>query len=309
MPRQPARFQVNMQGKRIASGIAQAVERAMNETLEEMYDVARAKVPVRKIFLGERRKLRFATAQETLAANRGISRIGGIPELLPAPAGFKGSPTSRAGKRYYRIVEDNSSATRTVRLRNGETKTILNARRPTGRGRQNELFPTLRAQTGSRAGKKFTGDFRALANPAAEGPGRLQHRIGTENLGVRGRYEVSSRRGQHGDRIGGALKASILVNRATLTVAQGGGKFTIVGGLQAGAKRPGPYYARYVELGTTKMAAQPFLRPALHGAREVFRQRVRQQLMRGIGLRGGQTPEVAKAASPEQAFFKAIGII
>lgn len=50
-------------------------------------------------------------------------------------------------------------------------------------------------------------------------------------------------------------------------------------GIVGGAFNPDdPFYARFVEFGTSKMGAQPFLRPALYAQKETAIERMRQNL-------------------------------
>lgn len=66
----------------------------------------------------------------------------------------------------------------------------------------------------------------------------------------------------------------------------------IVGiGVEQGGTRENPtgaYYGKFVEFGTVKMAAQPFLRPALESNRAVFIQVFGDELGRGIAREGAK---------------------
>lgn len=263
---------VTLKHKALQSGIAQAVERAMNQILEEMYAVAEQKVPVRKIFKGGRRQLRFASAEEAAEATRAFNRLQeGLPlaqrmqpRFIPAPPGFKGTPSSRQGKQFYRVVDDTSPLTRTYRTRGGESRTVLFARKRTGRDRSADSPPW---------------DARELTEPRSTNPGKLYPEA-QARLTSRGAGYVNRREGQSGEYIGGNLKHSLRVVPAHAQVS--GGHFRIAGALVAGGERAP--YARFVELGTSRAPAQPFLRPALHGAETLFRQRIMAEIQKGIDI-------------------------
>jgi HK97 gp10 family phage protein len=300
---------LNVNWQRIQDGVAAAVMAAINGTLSEMYELANAKVPVRRIFHGKR-KLRFASVEEANEANTIYrEKIAKTPfeqftfgGLVAAPPGFSGSPTSRNGKAFYRVrVDDRALTRRQVSIVNGQRRerTVVNARPASGASMRNALFPTF-----VRRGRKVTRDFRELANPRALAEGRLKSQFASDKLTSAGRYEVKSRRGQHGNRIGGALKASIRTDAAAFI-----GTTKIKGSLIAGGKET--YYARYVELGTHHAPAQPFLRPALHVARRILRQRMAEAIKRSIKptefrqrfpASGGSNAEVVN-------FMKTMGVL
>ena len=285
----PAPFKgVHIDGKQIASGITQAVERAMNQTLQEMYEVAHAKVPVRKVFKGGRRKLRFATPEEAAEATKTLNRMQANlplaervqPNFIPAPPGFKGKPSSKEGKQFYRVVDDTSPLTRTYRTRSGESRTRLNAARRTGRDRANDKYD----------------DTREYANPFSSEPGYLTEG-NDERLNTRGRFDTRTRRGQSADKIGGSLKKSIHVDPVRITTA--GNRIRLVGKLVAGGERAP--YARFVELGTAKAPAQPFLRPALHGAETVLRGRIEAEIKRSVAYTPSKLADAAQQQQDQMA--------
>lgn len=302
---------IRIDGQKIVSGLAQAVERAMNKTLNEMFVMAVEKAPVRKVFKGGRERFRFATLEETELARRAVRQIGKsrdqmiTPRFIPAPPGFTGSPNSREGKQFYRIREDKSSPLRNYRDRTGREFSKLNPQKPTGRNRANDLIPKLTIQSGSRRGQRVRGDFREYANPFQDSaPGKLRHRIAEENLTSRGKYEVRTRRAQHIFTAGGALRNSIRVDPAQIVIATGG-KVSVRGRLLAGSRKVP--YARYVELGTSKMAARPFLIPALHAAREVFRARVIAEMKKSVAVQKSRAMQPDEELSEVGAFLKKIG--
>jgi HK97 gp10 family phage protein len=82
--------------------IKEAARASLEASAEDVARRAKQKAPVRKIFSGGRRKLRYKTVAE-VDADAGLrERIGLGPETA-APAGYRGMP-SRSGRKYARSV-------------------------------------------------------------------------------------------------------------------------------------------------------------------------------------------------------------
>lgn len=234
------------------AAIVARVQRAEEVALEEVagYIVAdaRARAPVRKVFReakGFRRKFRPLTGPEKSLAIRRAESYKGYNDYQRR--------RSVAYLRNYARAElprrgSNNSLARSRTLRN------------LGTIRGGSFQPRVDAV--SRRG----GFSSASLNPL---------------LTSRGRYEVRSGRAIHlqtlasGNirvQIGGKLKASI-ESEGVIQTGQGA-----VVKVTAGVR-----YAKFVEFPTTHNAAQPFLLPALHGARSRLRRTLAAELKKAFG--------------------------
>lgn len=73
--------------------------------------------------------------------------------------------------------------------------------------------------------------------------------------------------------LGGALKASITKGEV------------IDGKIQIGPSQQGPdFRAHFVEFGTSKMSAQPFMRPAFESSKSKIEQIMAEEIRKGLGI-------------------------
>lgn len=229
------------------------VRSAEAEAIEEVADLvardAKARAPVRKVFReasGFRRKFRpLTTPERHLAIKRALAYQG---------------YTDFERRRSVAHIQNYARAE--IRRR-GSANSLARSRtlRQLGTERDRQFTPRVDAR---RAGRGFQS---ATLHPL---------------LSSRGRYEVRSGRAIHREvsagggvthvQIGGRLKASI------------GNEGVVVSGNGARARVSARVrYAKYVEFPTTHNAAQPFLLPALHGARGRLRQALARELRSKLG--------------------------
>lgn len=235
---------------RIVELVTAAEEDAVDEVADYVARDAKARAPARKVFregAGFRRKFRpLTTPERNLAIKRAMAYQG--------YSDFE-RRRSVAHLRNYARVElrrpgSNNSLTRSRQLR------LLGTERGGG------FTPRVDAR---RLGRGFTS---ASLHPL---------------LTSRGRYEVRSGRAIHREvadsgatkvQIGGRLKASI-GNEGVMNQGEG-----VVAHVSARVR-----YAKFVEFPTTHNAAQPFLLPALHGARGRLRSALARELRSKLGGR------------------------
>lgn len=231
--------------------ILQLVEQAERDALNEVADLvaadARSRAPVRKVFkegAGFRRKFRALTNQEKATAVRRALAYKGYNDFERR--------RSVAHIQNYARVE---------------------LRRP---GSNNLL---VRSRVLRRLGVESGGRFTARVDAIRSGKGFTSASL-NPLLTSRGRYEVRSGRAIHREatasgvnvQIGGRLKASI----GNEGVRQQGNSTVAI--VSARVR-----YAKYVEFPTTHNAAQPFLLPALHGARGKLRSTLARELKQRLG--------------------------
>lgn len=223
----------------------------VNETAESAWELAERLVPVRKVFRygRSRENLRIRGRQEvTTQSLEDALGESLLRRRLGLPSAF---PTDAAGRR----IPGTQSLVRTAQFLNGE-RTFNRANRDRGLGSINDR----------RQVRKIGGENRlAVEEDIFDDRDRLigqRFRIDYEaesDLSGRGRAEL--RRAQPGGTLGGALKKSLKLQRAS-----DGRQITariVVGNEEID-------YAKYVEFGTRRSRAQPFMRPAKAQAREEF---------------------------------------
>lgn len=232
----------------IISRIESAEVVATEEVADFVAQDARARAPIRKVFregAGFRRRFRALTPLERNLAIRRAQAYSGYNDFQRR--------RSVAYLQHYARAE--------IRRR-GSANSLSRSR-------------TLRV-----LGTERNGAFRARTDAVRSGRGYQSASL-SPLLTARGRYEVRSGRAIHREvlasgasrvTIGGALKASIESEGAVST-----GQGTTVK-VTAGIR-----YAKFVEFPTTHNAAQPFLLPALHDARQRLRQAVAAEVRKALG--------------------------
>lgn len=221
---------------------------ALDEVADYVAAQAKARAPIRKVFresAGFRRRFRALTSPEQELAVRRVQRYAPYTD-------FEKRRTIAHIRNYARV----------------ELRRRGSANAP-GTSRTLRLLGTER-------GGRFTArvDARKLRGGGFESA--TLHPL----LSARGRYEVKSGRAIHREvvggttqvQIGGALKASI--GNEGVTETNNGAQAIVAARIR---------YAKYVEFPTTHNAAQPFLLPALHGARTRLRQALAAELRSRLG--------------------------
>jgi HK97 gp10 family phage protein len=261
----------------IANRIEKSIAEAVNEVAEHAHDRALRDVPSRKIFrygraprTGDRQQARQETRTLSVAeaaSEAAIRRRLGLPSAFPTDSSgrrtrgsspqvqtalFPGNYRTRDRANNYRSMDRRQFAT----IKGENRLVILEEREFRGKARGEKVSRTYRVP---------------VPNAEAE-----------SDLDARGRYElkkgraIAERKGE-GQTLGGALRRTV---EDGLTPATPGGKL-IKATIEAGSGEVD--YAKYVEFGTRRSRAQPFLRPALAQAREELRDAVVDALVQGLG--------------------------
>lgn len=260
--------------------ILDVVERAVTETLDQqvgiMFRMAQSKAPVRKMYKGGRATIRKLTAEE-LKQNR--------PAFLRTISNDSRNRVARAHPTLRSVTGSTDAyrypgqSDRQVTVRNKETKWN------DGFGRRIGWQPN--PSPGQRAWKASSGSLYAtlvepnriklsLSRPVGKqltGRARydLQHakveQIKSERLEFRdvGRGALYWDTEKQAFFFGGNLRASVRVE------ARDREDFYERVVIAGGERAP---YAKYLEFGTRKMAARPFMRPAFQHIKRTFRQRL-----------------------------------
>lgn len=225
----------------IATQLKQAVYDGLFKTTDDARAQAEEDVPVRKVFRygRDRRGLRQQGRQDV----RTLSLAEALGESLTRrklglPSAFN---TSLSGRRLPgSAAKVQTTAFPTYRSKN---RANLGDERDIARRDVAKISGVNRLVTVEEREDKL--GFRNIPNPTAE-----------SDLSARGRYELGRAKGPT---LGGALKKTIHIESS----ARGSHiKFKVVAGSDE------IDYAKYVEFGTRRSRAQPFLRPALAKARE-----------------------------------------
>lgn len=288
--------------ERLRIAVRRAVQGAITGTLEDAFKVADAKVPVRKVFAGGRRTLRFASRAETADANRLYKAMGGgrqYKPLVAKPSTIHTTPSSRLGKQFYRIVAD-----RPQRY-NKRGQPIATMR--SGRNKANDLDPRLPLGPG---GKKQRGNYRQVDFgffPTRNDPSKKMQRFGL--VDANGNHDAAAE--------------SLLTSRGFSELVTGKAVFSGKGGATIGGRLKGELdimyplenlimkgrvvsptsYARFVELGTRHAAAQPYLRPALAAVHQSYRANIVKALAK-VGSRRISGRDVAADKRSSISGFK-----
>lgn len=232
------------------AAIKGAIRSAAREELEVIGDEiaadAKRRAPVRKVFRerpGYQRRFRRLTTSERAVA-------------------------SRLAENYYRNIRPNEFKRRRALA---HIANYARVQRP-GPGSLNALERSRRLRTlGFERGGRFSSTTGARRLSRREGGGIDPGAI-TPLLTSRGAYEIRSGRAVHRETLssghtrvqaGGALKASI--GSEGVSETPNGLEVKVTAAIR---------YAKYVEFPTIRTAAQPFLRPALHAAREAIPRRL-----------------------------------
>ena len=217
-------------------------------------------VPVRKVYrtgphINQRRNsskagqgrqdVRTLSLEEALSESLVRRRLG-----LPSPF-----PTDASGRR----LRNSQSLVRTAQLTD-----TYRARNRANRGSGDESRDIFRVNGQNRLGRIVEteiGISRVFVDEEAEA-----------NLSARGRAEL---RRATGPTLGGALKRSVDLHEPSVTRA------VITQVITAGDDEVD--YAKYVEFGTRRSRAQPFMRPALAQARGQYPETLKQHLLGVVG--------------------------
>jgi hypothetical protein len=255
--------------KFIRARLYQAVFLAVEEVTDEAKKLALDDVPVRKVFKrGYKNKTSKAFATQAIAGRQEVRQLSleeALGEsLVRRKLGLASAfPTSSTGRRLPSsapsvMTTDFGSYRSKSRVNPNSDAAIDETRQIRRIDGRNRIVTTV-TETGRDAhGREYT-KIRPLPRPDIEA-----------DLSSQGRLELAR---ATGDTLGGALKKSIK-SSVTQTERRTKGK------VSAGNKEVD--YAKYVEFGTRRSRAQPFLRPALAHAREIFAQKLSQQI-RGSG--------------------------
>jgi HK97 gp10 family phage protein len=242
----------------------------VNDTANTAYEVALDEVPVRKVFAtgrsprkgllqGGRQETRFLSLEEALGESL-LRRKLGLPSAFP---------TSRSGRRLLgsqSLVRTTDFGTYRAKNRANVSQQgrndLLESRRLVARidgqnrlVERQDIVETVLDRNRGRSFERVIGQ-RFVPRPDLE-----------RELSTRGRYELSR---AQGETLGGALKRSIELVEAT----NRGSKIKA----KVSAGNDEVDYAKYVEFGTRRSRAQPFLRPALARAREELIPNVRREI-------------------------------
>ena len=233
----------------ILAAVRAAEVAALEEVAAFVVRDAKARAPVRKVFKeggGFRRKFRRLTSPEKALAIRRVMAYGAYSDFQKRRVA---SHITHYGRAEIRRPGSANSLARSRQLR------VL------GFSRGGQFTPRVDAVRSGR------GYLSASLEPL---------------LSSRGKYEVKSGRGifnqvtDAGERtrvqVGGRLKASIADEGVTQTDA--GATVKVAARVR---------YAKFVEFPTTHNAAQPFLLPALHGARGRLRNALARELRERLG--------------------------
>jgi HK97 gp10 family phage protein len=258
----------------IEDAIRTALAAAVNNTASAAFEQAQKDVPVRKVFKygrTPRTNARIQGRQETraLSMREGLAEEG-VRRRLGLPSAF---PTDDAGRR----LRGSQPAVQTA-LFPGNYRSRNRANPSSASGMERRLVGNL-------GGTNYLINYR----PSIHGePFPEPDRVRESDLSARGKYELKRRKqmstsaktgkvtrsaiheGLGGKTLGGALRDSLRNAKADkedrkirATIEAGNDEVT---------------YAKYVEFGTRHARAQPFLRPALAVAREMFPGEVKAQL-------------------------------
>lgn len=257
----------------IRTALREAIKVAVEDTTDLAYTDAHTRVPVRKVFAYGRKNRGSKLFAEQRVQGRQETRPMSLEEALGEsllrrklglPSAF---PTTSGGRRVI-------GAAPTVQTNLFGSHSTRNRANPS----YDRYHPDAMADEYRRTVRKIGGENRIVSQEPYSGVddyGRAFKDTRTvprpdfeSDLSVRGRYEL--KRAQ-GETLGGALKRS-LTQRVIETNAR------TKGVVAAGNDEVD--YAKYVEFGTRRSRAQPFLRPALAKAREEFMQRLMQELQR-----------------------------
>lgn len=248
------------------STIVERVVQGVNLTARQAEEKAQIDVPVRKVFKYSRKNVGSKLFAEQRVMGRQEVRTLSLEEALGEsvmrrrlglPSAF---PTDAGGRRQLGIQS-------TVRTAQFGAFGAPGSYRSKARSNPSEDFRT-------REVARISGVNRLVRREDIPGLPGAQHLVADtkaeSELSGRGRAEL--RRADQ--TLGGALKKSIKLHTATMSrggrikarVSAGGGEVD---------------YAKYVEYGTRRSRAQPFLRPALAQARVEFASNIRQTLKGG----------------------------
>ncbi len=259
--------------------IKTAVAAGVNETIDDAEAFARKEVPVRKVFRYGRKNVGSRMFAEARFQGRQETRPQSLEEALGEsilrrklglPSAF---PTTKSGRR----IIGTKSMVETTDFGSYRTKHRANLAERRGE----DLMETRRriANIGGQNRIVEEVDLFQVVLDRSSGQSK-EVRVGSElrirsdiesDLSSVGRGEL--RRAQ-GTTLGGALRKSIRTELVRPTQSLMKGK-VIAGNDEVD-------YAKYVEFGTRRSRAQPFMRPALAHAREELQPNVMAQL-KGIG--------------------------
>ena len=233
--------------KAVKARIRQGAEEALETIGDEIASDAKRRAPIRKVFREKgsyRRRFRRLTAIEQALASRRAS-------VFYAKDEFRRNRSLAHIRNYARVS------------------------RP-GAGSLNALERSRNLRTlGYERNGRFTSATGAKRLSPRQGGGYSPGAI-APMLTARGAYEIRSGRAIHHEvlssgtikvQVGGALKASIESEGVSETPQ--GVEVRITAAIR---------YAKFVEFPTVHNAAQPFLRPALHAARQSFKGKVAQAI-------------------------------
>lgn len=259
--------------QRIQLQIEAAVMSVVNASAAKAYDYAQQKVPVRRIFKGGKRH--FITLPRVTKENMAQARIEGTPEreaFLAVKAAREITDLPEGFEHYTpgRTIQTNRP------WDNRDFPMPANLGRGLGSGR--------RGKNAERHDLR-----RQLLSDTLTGAGAFA--VG--QLSSKGRYELRTGRANYKGRVGGTLKGEMEVIRA-----ENGPHF------KASVVSP-TRYAKFVEFGTRRSVAQPYLRPGLMHVQVSFREDMLHALQRAgrFGL-----PSGGKAGGQTQVFLREIGL-
>ena len=233
---------------RVVAMVQGAEEAALEIVAAQIVADARARAPVRKVFKeakGFRRKFRgLTTAERGLAVRRAMAYQG--------YSDFQRRRSVAYLQRYARAEQP----------------------------RRGSANSPARSRTLRNLGTERGGAFKARVDAARSRRGFVSAHL-NPLLTSRGRYEVRSGRAIHRQvlasgnvrvQIGGALKASI--ESEGVVQSENGMTVKVTAGIR---------YAKFVEFPTTHNASQPFLLPALHGARGKLKSAIASEIKKAFG--------------------------
>lgn len=263
----------------IRETIEYACSAGVNEVASRAHQQALKDVPVRKVFRygrGPRTGERVQGRQDTrpLSIQEALAEAG-TRRKLGLPSAFEETASGRRRLGSQPLVQTAlfPGNYRTRDRANSNDSRSLERRQAFSIAGRNRLVTLSQSNVLTSRGIVRTIQVPEITEKSREAE---------SDLSARGRYELKRRKnsaivklpGEQGKTLGGALRKSLM-----LVDARPGGKL-IKATISAGNEEV--TYAKYVEFGTRRSRAQPFLRPALAQAREELMETVMANL-RSLG--------------------------
>lgn len=260
---------IRLAADKVLAEINSVVVQVVDETTRAAYQVALAKVPVRKVFKGGRSHSRPLSIQELMGEHTQYLRSLSVAQQREHMARERlgiSSPFS-VGARY---------GTRTATARDRENLWHATSEHRLLTLSVNDQYrlanPLMERRLNPRGRYELQNANRPVQTPAdvMAGATHIPHALRRE------RHAVSIDAGGN-LRLGGSLRSSL---RIELRDDAKAGR--VENAVSAGGRKAP--YAHYVEFGTRHAPAQPFLRPALKHVERTYGDRMEKALRRRFGI-------------------------